>query len=58
MPERKPPLLDLDQIADPGARRAIQGLLNLVEELAAENRGLREENRRLRDEIARLKGEQ
>lgn len=58
MPERRPPLLELDQIADPGARRALQGLLNLVEELTAENRTLREENRRLRDEIARLKGEQ
>ena len=58
MSKRTPPLIDLDQIADPGARRAIQGLLNLVEELAAENRTLREENRHLRDEIARLNGEQ
>ncbi len=58
MPERPPLMNDLDQITDPGARRAIQGLLNLVEELAAENRALREENQRLRDEVARLKGEQ
>lgn len=50
--------LDLDQIADEGARRAVRGLLNLVEELAAENRALREEVQRLRDEIARLKGDQ
>ena len=41
-----------------GARRAIIRLLNLVEEMASETRGLREENQRLRDEIHRLKGEQ
>jgi hypothetical protein len=41
-----------------GARQAIIHLLNLVEELASENRELREENQRLRDEINRLKGEQ
>jgi hypothetical protein len=58
MSEPTLPSIDLDQIADPGARRAIQGLLNLVEQLAAENRTLREENRRLRDENLRLKGEQ
>jgi hypothetical protein len=58
MAEPALPTIDLDQIADPGARRAIQGLLNLVEALVAENRTLREENRRLRDEISRLKGEQ
>jgi hypothetical protein len=58
MSEPTLPSIDLDQIADPGARRAIQGLLNLVEQLVAENRTLREENRRLRDEILRLKGEQ
>jgi hypothetical protein len=57
MPEHLPPLMDLDQIVDPGARRAIHGLLNLVEEVVAENRALREEVQRLRDEIARLKGE-
>lgn len=41
-----------------GARQAIVLLLNLVEELMADNRALREENQRLRDEINRLKGEQ
>jgi len=41
-----------------GARQAILQLLDLVEEVASENRGLREENQRLRDEISRLKGEQ
>lgn len=49
--------LDLDQIADEGARRAVRGLLNLVEDSAAENRALREDVRRRRDAIARLKGE-
>lgn len=58
MAERTLPTIDLDQIPDAGARRAIQGLLNLVEELVAENRALRDETRRLRDEILRLKGEQ
>jgi hypothetical protein len=52
------PTIDLEQIADPGARRAIQGLLNVVETLVTENRTLRGENQRLRDELARLKGEQ
>ena len=54
-----PPLLaaiDLEAIPDPGARRAVQALLNLVEQLAAENQALREENQRLRDEVNRLKG--
>ena len=50
--------LDLSNIADEQARRAIQLLLNLVETLAAENRSLREEIQRLRDENNRLKGEQ
>jgi hypothetical protein len=48
--------LDLASIADVGARQAIRALLNLVEELAAENRALRLENQRLRDENARLQG--
>jgi Transposase IS66 family len=46
---------DLEQIADPAARRLIERLLNVVEELLAEHRGLREENQRLRDENARLR---
>ena len=41
-----------------GARQAIVQLLNLVEDLASDNRALREENQRLRDEINRLRGEQ
>jgi hypothetical protein len=40
------------------ARQAIIHILNLVEELASENRTLREENQHLRDENNRLKGEQ
>ena len=51
--------MDPNEIQDlEGARQAIVLLLNLVEELMAENRALREENQRLRDEINRLKGEQ
>jgi hypothetical protein len=49
--------IELETIADPGARAAIRGLLNLVEQLATENQALRAENQRLRDEIARLKGQ-
>ena len=50
---------DLNRIQDiEGARQAILQLLNLVEELAGENRKLREDNQQLRDEINRLKGEQ
>src|SRR5437764_5463209 len=48
--------LDLASIAEVGARQAIRALLNLVEELAAENRALRTENQHLRDELSRLKG--
>lgn len=58
MHERALPTIDLDQIADAGARRASQGLLNRVEGLAADNRALRAEVQRLRDENNRLKGEQ
>ncbi len=50
---------DLNSIQDiEGARQAILQLLNLVEELAGENRKLREENQQLHDEINRLKREQ
>ena len=50
--------LQLDQIADPQVREVIRRLMNLVEQLSAENQQLREENQRLRDENNRLKGEQ
>jgi hypothetical protein len=51
--------IDPNEIQDlEGARQAMVLLLNLVEELLAENRALREENQHLRDEINRLKGEQ
>jgi regulator of replication initiation timing len=50
--------LQLDQIADPQLREVIRRLMNLVEQLSAENQHLREENQRLRDEDNRLKGEQ
>jgi hypothetical protein len=40
----------LNRIQDEGARQAIVRLLNLVEELAAENHTLREENQQLRNE--------
>ena len=50
--------IDPNDIQDlEGARQAIIHILNLVEELASENRELREENQRLRDEINRLKAE-
>ena len=50
--------LPRDQIADPQVREVIRRLMNLVEQLSAENQQLREENQRLRDENNRLKGEQ
>jgi len=50
MPDYPLPAIALDQIADVGARHAICGLLNLVEELMTENRTLRAEVQRLRDE--------
>lgn len=50
---------DPDTIQDvAGARTAVRKLLNLIEELKAENQVLREEVTRLEDEINRLKGEQ
>jgi len=48
--------LDLASIADVGVRQAIRALLNLVEELAAENQALRTELAEVKDELARLKG--
>ena len=48
----------LENISDEKVRTGFGLLLNLIEELVAENRTLRDENQRLRDEINRLKGEQ
>lgn len=50
--------IDLNSIQDEYARQTILRLFNLIEDLAAENRKLREENQRLRDENNRMKGEQ
>ena len=50
---------DLNKLQDPDqARECILRLLNLVEEVVAENRALRVELQQLRDENNRLKGEQ
>ena len=46
------------EVKDLAARKAISPLLDLVEELYAENVELRKENQKLKDEINRLKGEQ
>ena len=48
--------LDLASIGAVGTRQAIRALLNLVEELAAENRALRTELAQVKDELARWKG--
>lgn len=50
--------LQLDQIADPQVREVIRRLMNLVEQLSAENQQLREKVQHLQDENNRLKGEQ
>jgi hypothetical protein len=50
--------LDLNSIADEGARELIRRLLNLLEEVMADLRSAQAEVQRLRDEINRLKGEQ
>jgi len=52
------PELDLAGIGDAAARRTVQQVLNVIEELAQRNAELRVENQGLRDELARLKGEQ
>lgn len=45
MPQlRSLPPIDLDQIADAGVRQIIGVLLNVIEQLQAENRALQEEN--------------
>jgi Transposase IS66 family len=50
--------LDLNSIADDGARELVRQLLNLLEDVMADLRVAQAENQRLRDEINRLKGEQ
>jgi hypothetical protein len=50
--------IDLSRIQDEQTRELIVRLMNLIEQLAAENRDLRAKNQELRDEINRLKGEQ
>jgi hypothetical protein len=49
---------ELNAIQDEKARALITRLLNMIEQLSAENRELKAENQRLRDEINRMKGEQ
>ncbi|MEA2077788.1 MAG: hypothetical protein U9O95_07210, partial [Candidatus Marinimicrobia bacterium] len=49
--------VDLNHL-EPKLKETILCLFNLIEEQAAEIKGLREENQRLRDENNRLKGEQ
>jgi hypothetical protein len=51
------PTLDLDQITDEATRRAVQQLLNLLEQFHAQLQALQAENQRLRDEIRRLTGQ-
>jgi len=50
--------VDLSSIQDENARQLIARLLNLIEDLSADNRDAQAEIQRLRDEINRLKGEQ
>ena len=50
--------LDLASIADEGTRQTMQALLNLVEQLVAENQALRAELTQVKDELTRLKGGQ
>jgi hypothetical protein len=50
--------IDLSRIQDEATRELIVRLMNLIEQLAAENRDLRAKNQELRDENNRLKGEQ
>lgn len=50
--------LQLDQIENPQLREGIRRLMNLVEQLSAENQQLREQVRQLQDENNRLKGAQ
>jgi hypothetical protein len=49
--------VDVQSIDDASLKQSFGTLLNLVEQLAEENQGLRDENQQLRDEVDRLKGE-
>ncbi len=50
--------LDLSSIADERARKLVQQLLNVLEDVMADLRAAQAENQRLRDELNRLKGAQ
>jgi hypothetical protein len=50
--------LDLSSIADERARKLVQQLLNVLEDVMADLRAAQAENQCLRDELNRLKGEQ
>jgi hypothetical protein len=50
--------LDLSSIADERARKLVQQLLNVLEEVMADLRAAQAEDQRVRDELNRLKGEQ
>jgi hypothetical protein len=50
--------LNLSSIADERARKLVQQLLNVLEDVMADLRAAQAENQRLRDELNRLKGEQ
>ena len=49
---------DIQQIGDPVAKSVLTVLLNLIEDVAAENAQLKEEKQKLQDELNRMKGEQ
>ena len=49
--------LDLSSIADERARKLVQQLLNVLEDVMADLRAAQAETQRLRDELNRLKGE-
>lgn len=48
----------IESITDQNAGRVISALLNLVEELAANNENLRDENQKIKNELNKIKGEQ
>lgn len=50
--------IDVDKVSDPHLKTIIIKLLNIIEYLSVENKGLKEKNQKLKDENNRLKGEQ